>query len=818
MVWLLWFPTWVFGEKTKSRWELCRFGTVLALKHHTSKLSDFPDFQSLTTFGFREEALSALCNLGDLTVETRTKNEKVATHLTFDRSGSLTDEKKTARQVGTTVTVKSLFSNLPVRCKEFHRNIRKEYGKLISLLQAYALIAKGVRLVCTNTIGKNKNSGVLKTQGSGYLKDNIITMFGMNTFNCLEPVNLYISDTCQVDGFLSKSGYGSGRNIGDRQYYFVNGRPVDMPKVSKLVNELYRSANSKQYPIAIMNFAVPTNIYSPNLASFSVQKSENLASFSVQKSEGLSQEGKNSICCSQNEESFLQFSLKQVSTNASDSKKEASGEKQPQETLKSSPDVNLVDVEDYSISKKDFTLKAHSVKKDDTFSGSYSRKNTTISNKSSYNQQVSSYNSTVQKNVVEGTDLPHSGGRVQSLLTSFVTVNKRKHESIGNTLSEVPILRNGPTLLQSVTKNLNAHFKLAKSPVNHHVVCGSDEVDWNESKPLKRTLMDEDYDVLDVSPLKVVKDSGKFDEDPITIEKPAPVSKSVLDPTSPEKTSDALEVIDISTPPNSSQPALDAPDPSHPKMCYTLWFSFEELKKKRQQKLSAFQASKSTPRFSLTKGCYADATLEHSQVVIGQFNLGFIIGKLDQDLFIVDQVLRLYHLSILNLTVGQNGHCLGGVELSPEEEVIVSMHMDTIRKNGFSLEEDVNATPGHRYRLKAVPFSKNITFGVSDVKELISILADSEGECSMMGTYKMDTADSVCPPRVRAMLASRACRSSVMIGDPLGRNEMQKIVAHLRGLRSPWNCPHGRPTMRHLVDLTTVHKQYKYTDEDDSAL
>ncbi|GKE15428.1 DNA mismatch repair protein, partial [Tanacetum coccineum] len=491
---------------------------VLALKHHTSKLSDFPDFQSLTTFGFREEALSALCNLGDLTVETRTKKEKVATHLTFDRSGSLTDEKKTARQVGTTVTVKSLFSNLPVRCKEFHRNIRKEYGKLISLLQAYALTAKGVRLVCTNTIGKNKNSGVLKTQGSGSLKDNIITLFGMNTFNCLEPVNLFISDTCQVDGFLSKSGYGSGRNIGDRQYYFVNGRPVDMPKVSKLVNELYRSANSKQYPIAIMNFIVPTNVCDVNVTPdkrkifftdegsllMSLKEallkiySPNLASFSVQKSEGFSQEGKNSIC-SQNEESFSQFSLKQVSTNASDSKKEASGEKQPQETLKSSPDVNLVDVEDYSISKKDFTLKAHSVKKDDTFSGSYSRKNTTISNKSSYNQQVSSYNSTVQKNVVEGTDLPHSGGRVQSLLTSFVTVNKRKHESINNTLSEVPILR-------------NAHFKLAKSPVNHHEVCGSDKVDRNESKPLKRTLTDEDYDVLDVSPLKVVEDSGKFDE------------------------------------------------------------------------------------------------------------------------------------------------------------------------------------------------------------------------------------------------------------------------------------------------------------------
>lgn len=61
------------------------------------------------------------------------------------------------------------------------------------------------------------------------------------------------------------------------------------------------------------------------------------------------------------------------------------------------------------------------------------------------------------------------------------------------------------------------------------------------------------------------------------------------------------------------------------------------------------------------------------------------------------------------------------------------------------------------------------------MKELISILADSEEECSIMGAYRNDTADSLCPPRVRAMLASRACKSSVVIGDPLGRNEMQKV-------------------------------------------
>ncbi|PKI62808.1 hypothetical protein CRG98_016759 [Punica granatum] len=205
------------------------------------------------------------CGISPANFKTRTKNETVATHLTYDHSGLLTEEKKSARQVGTTVTVKKLFSNLPVRSKEFSRNIRKEYGKLISLLNAYALISKGVRIVCTNTTGRNVKSVVLKTQGRDSLRDNIITVFGVSAFNCLEPVNICISEGCKVEGFLSKSGQGSGRNLGDRQFFFVNGRPVDMPKVSKLLNELYKGANSKQYPIAIMNFTLPTGACDVNV-------------------------------------------------------------------------------------------------------------------------------------------------------------------------------------------------------------------------------------------------------------------------------------------------------------------------------------------------------------------------------------------------------------------------------------------------------------------------------------------------------------------------------------------------------------------------
>ena len=59
-------------------------------------------------------------------------------------------------------------------------------------------------------------------------------------------------------------------------------------------------------------------------------------------------------------------------------------------------------------------------------------------------------------------------------------------------------------------------------------------------------------------------------------------------------------------------------------------------------------------------------------------------------------------------------------------------------------------------------------------------------------------------PKLMSMFASRACRSAVMIGTALHRKEMENIVTKLQTIEHPWNCPHGRPTMRHLVDLVAL--------------
>ena len=70
----------------------------------------------------------------------------------------------------------------------------------------------------------------------------------------------------------------------------------------------------------------------------------------------------------------------------------------------------------------------------------------------------------------------------------------------------------------------------------------------------------------------------------------------------------------------------------------------------------------------------------------------------------------------------------------------------------------------------------------------------------------LSVSEIVRPSRVRAMLAMRACRSSIMIGKALDAKTMRRVLDNLSDLQAPWNCPHGRPTMRHLADLRKLRK------------
>ncbi|KAF8881693.1 histidine kinase-like ATPase [Gymnopilus junonius] len=262
----------------------------IALKHHTSKLETFTDLTTIRTFGFRGEALSSLCALTEeLTVCTATSTTApMGTNLVMHSSGKVKEKNTAARTRGTTIILTKLFAPLPVRRKEFERNAKREFGKALTLLNAYALVPcaapPGIRLTVSNQPEKGPKSIQIRTLGSPSCRDSVTSLWGPKALENIVDIDLEFEVekekstlkrwqsldtepvTVRVNGLISKFVMGCGRTGTDRQFFFINGRPCNMSKVQKVFNEVYRSFNTNQAPFILADFIIPTESYDVNVS------------------------------------------------------------------------------------------------------------------------------------------------------------------------------------------------------------------------------------------------------------------------------------------------------------------------------------------------------------------------------------------------------------------------------------------------------------------------------------------------------------------------------------------------------------------------
>nr|QDO16351.1 PMS1-like protein [Lingulodinium polyedra] len=245
--------------------------------------------------------------------------------------------------------------------------------------------------------------------------------------------------------------------------------------------------------------------------------------------------------------------------------------------------------------------------------------------------------------------------------------------------------------------------------------------------------------------------------------------------------------------------------------------------------------------FKFDKSCFSQMR------VIGQFNLGFIIaalrtkGKDDDEpgragaaapagslqLFIIDQhasdeKFRFEGLNRESRIDRQPLVTPHHLQLTPAQEQLAESHRQVFQLNGFELRRDEARPPGRRLRLASLPSCQGLVFGEKDVHDLLYNLEEAEAEQSRPSTQDASARGGLLdlsghralwsstalprPPKVWQLLACRACRGAVMIGKALRVAEMEKILANLSSLQQPWNCPHGRPTMRHLIDTGAARK------------
>ncbi|CAH1998734.1 unnamed protein product [Acanthoscelides obtectus] len=255
---------------------------ALTLKHHTSKIQQFEDLKYVGTLGFRGEALSSLCALSDLVVTTRHSIAEIGTKITYDRNGKIVNQQPVAREQGTTVALEKLFSTLPVRRKEFMKNLKKEFSKMCQLLNAYCLVCPHIKFTCINTTNHGSRNIVVMTEGKKNVRDAITCIFGSKQISSLIDVETVLPDEEILNEFnlkipeefdtpfsfeflVSSVIHGNGRSTTDRQFYYINSRPTEPSRLMRLVNEIYKQHNSNQYPFVYLNIITKSLLVDVNV-------------------------------------------------------------------------------------------------------------------------------------------------------------------------------------------------------------------------------------------------------------------------------------------------------------------------------------------------------------------------------------------------------------------------------------------------------------------------------------------------------------------------------------------------------------------------
>lgn len=177
--------------------------------------------------------------------------------------------------------------------------------------------------------------------------------------------------------------------------------------------------------------------------------------------------------------------------------------------------------------------------------------------------------------------------------------------------------------------------------------------------------------------------------------------------------------------------------------------------------------------------------------VLGQFNHGFILCKMHKNnkkyLLLVDQhaadEIKNYEKLRIEMDINRQT-MLKPIELNLNnfEELIVKDNIDVFNKNGFSCE-----VVGNKMCLTGIPDYKNICFDASDFYNLLKKVINED-------------ADLICD-KFKHIMASKACRHSIMIGTCLEKKDFVRVVRNLADLKMPWNCPHGRPTFIILKEM-----------------
>ena len=224
-------------------------------RHATSKIKKAEDLFSISTKGFRGEALASIAAISQVRLRTKTKNAEIGTEISIEGS-EVKEQQAVPTETGCSMAVRNLFYNIPAR-RNFLKSNNVEQRHIIDEFQRIALVHHQIRFELFS------NDAILFQLEPSNLRQRIVQVFGKNTNEKLVPAQ-ESTDILQLDGFIFKPEFS--KKSRQHQFFFVNDRFIKSAYLHHAVLAAFEGLlGPNMQPGYLLYLTVPTETIDVNI-------------------------------------------------------------------------------------------------------------------------------------------------------------------------------------------------------------------------------------------------------------------------------------------------------------------------------------------------------------------------------------------------------------------------------------------------------------------------------------------------------------------------------------------------------------------------
>lgn len=225
-------------------------------RHATSKLRTISDLDMITSLGFRGEALASIANISQMECVSKTAESDFAYRFTVEK-GVVSHGEPVGAPVGTTMIVRDIFYNTPVR-KKFLNTTTKEIRRIVEVVELLALSHQDVSI----HLSRNQKT-LLHSKVSDDKINHIYSILGKDIAKNLLPIS-FDTESYKIEGFIGNNLLH--RATPDREFLFVNGRGVKSNDIARTIRKVYRSLIPlNHYPVYVLYITIDPILIDVNI-------------------------------------------------------------------------------------------------------------------------------------------------------------------------------------------------------------------------------------------------------------------------------------------------------------------------------------------------------------------------------------------------------------------------------------------------------------------------------------------------------------------------------------------------------------------------